>query len=296
MKKFISFQVYLTLIVILCSHAAFAKDVTVSGTVKADATGQPIDEATVILFGGTLDMSSMPDSVDTFYTGSDGTFEKTITVPDNANILFYGGSKEGYLAKTAINQYLLTPMPTEIDVGDILLKTIDEAQDTLYVSGNVVDSLTQDPLPDVKIRITSGLIGDITVDSLFSDAQGEFEGKIPYIPSTSPLFNAIFYGAEKDEYTPKNDTAGIPDNEIIDLGTIELVKINIAIKYYPLQKLTMLQPTHIAVYSLNGKLIYEGPFSDKKVLNIVNTANQQVLIRYYRSNKLLGVIKNVQLK
>lgn len=296
MKKLISVQTYLALIIILFSHAAFTKDVTVSGIVKAAATSQTISEATVMLFGGTMDMSSIPDTMDTVFTGSDGTFEKTITVPEDATILFYGASKEGYLAKTDIKQYLLTPMPTEIDVGDILLKTIDEAKDTLYVSGAVVDSITQDPLPDVKIRITSGLIGDITIDSLMSDAQGEFEGKIPYIPGTSPLFNAISYGAEKDEYTPKGDTAGIPDNGIIDLGTIELVKVNIAIKYYPIQKLKMLRPTHIAVYSVNGKLIYEGPFNDHKVFDILNTANQQVLIKYHRNNKLLGVIKDLYLK
>jgi hypothetical protein len=295
MKKVSSVLICLFLILLIFSHAGFTKDVTVSGTVKAAATNEPINEASVALFGGTLDMSTIPDSIDTVFTGSDGTFEATITVPENANILFYGAHKEGYLAKTDIKQYLLTPMPTEIDVGDILLKTIDDAKDTLRVSGTVVDSITQEPLSDVKIRVTSGLIGDITIDSLTSDAQGKFDGKIPYIPGTNPLFKAIFYSAEKDGYIPKGDTAGIPDNEIIDLGTIELVEENIAIKY-PIQKFKMQQPTHIAVYSMNGKLIYEGPFNHQKVFDILNTANQQVLIRYYRNNKLLGVIKDLQLK
>ncbi len=295
MKKLLSTQMYLFLSILIISNVIYAKDVTVSGTVKADATGQPISEAMVTAFGASLDMSSMPDSIDTIVTGSDGTFEMTITVADNANVLFYGGFKDGYLAKTDIKQYILQPMPTAVNVGDILLKTMADATDTLQVSGTVVDSITREPLPNTKIRVTSGLIGDITIDSLTSDAQGNFEGKIPYIPGTNPLFKAIFYAAEKDGYVPKGDTAGIPDNEIIDLGTIELVENTNPIKHN-LQPIKILQPTHVAVYSVQGKLLYKGLINNYSIPNKLKTSNQQIIVRYYRNNKLLGVIKNLQLK
>lgn len=295
MKNIITTQSYLIIIVLFLSQILFAKEVTVKGTVKAAATNQPVPQAMVVLFGGTMDMSTMPDTMDTVITENDGTFELTITVTENANVLFSGAHKEGFLAKTAMKPYLLLPMPTQINLGDILLKTIADAKDTLTISGSVIDSITKDPIAGAKIRVTSGLIGDITIDSLTSGADGKFVGRIPYIPSTSPLFNAIFYGAEKDEYTPKGDTAGIPSNEIIDLGAIELVKINIAVRY-PFKRLNKLQPTHIAVYSLNGKLLYEGLYSKIKIFNLLRTSNRHLIVRYYRNDKLLGTIKDLYLQ
>jgi len=273
--------------------SGFAKSLPVNGVVKAEATNQPIDSAMIVLFEGSLSMSTMPTTFDTIFTNKDGTFQKTITITDTAKGLISAVYKTGYLAKTAFKPFI-TGIPNSVDLGTILLKTIADAKDTLQVKGLVVDSITKQPLQNALIVITSGLIGDITIDSIVTGADGRFNEKIPYIKN-SPLFNEMIYFASKTDYQPKGGRKAIPANEIVDLGTIELYNPNIAIKNTVI-KLIQGEPTHVAVYTLNGKMIYKGTTAlFQKALNGLSSS-QQLIIRYYRNDMLVGELKGVSIK
>ncbi len=295
MKRAIFTQASLFFIVSIFLTSASAGEVKVSGSVKEFASNQPVPSAAVFALSANLNMSTIPDTMDTFYTESDGTFEYVITAKDDDRILIYGAQKESFLIKSEMKNYLLSSIPAQVDLGDILLKKPDDAKDTLEIKGAVVDSVTQAPLPDAKVIVTSGVIGDISVDSFTTDAQGTFVGKLPYIPGSNILFNFLFFNATKDNYDPKSDTANIPSNEIVDLGTIELNRNNTSI-VFPSNKFTTVRPTHIALFSLQGKRIYYGPIEACNLLKKTEISNQQVIVRCFRNEKLIGTVKNLQLE
>ncbi len=281
-RAFISVLTILLLVVCVS-----AKDVLVTGTVKSYATGDPIANAAVFAIGANLTMTAIPDSVDTFYTDDNGAFSKTIQVLDADNVLAFGAQKDGYLIKTSMIPYIFTPIPTEADLGDILLKTIDDATDTLEVSGVVVDSVTQSPVADASIILTSGVIGDIVIDTFKTDNVGVLDVKMAYIPGDNPMFNFIFYGVSKDLYESVADSATIDQNNSVDLGTVELVKINTPIT--PIfNHMSSLLPTHFSVYSLQGKKIYSGSLNDFSELKSIKFSNQQFVIRYFRNEHFIG--------
>lgn len=284
-KAFISI-----LSILLFAVFVSAKDVVITGTVKSFATGDVIASAAVFAFGTDLANLTIPDNVDSFYTDLNGNFSKTIQVADNANVLIYGAQKEGYLIKSVPILYIVSPMPTEVNVGDILLKTIDDATDTLKVDGIVIDSATQDPVSNATVVLASGVIGDITIDTFTTDNAGVLNAKLPYIPSDNPMFNFIFFGVSKELYSSVSDTAAIGQNGSIDLGTIEIVKINTPIT--PLfASITKLAPTHFSVYSLQGKRIYSGPISTFGKLKRNKFSNQQFIIKYFKNENLIGTEK-----
>ena len=273
--------------------SGFAKTLPVKGVVKAEATNLPIDSAMVVLFEGSPSMSTMPSTFDTIFTKSDGTFQKTITISDTAGGLISGVYKTGYLAKTAFKLFV-TGIPNSVDLGTILLKTIADAKDTLQVKGLVIDSITKQPLQDAIIVVTSGLIGDITIDSIPTGADGRFDEKIPYIKN-SPLFNEMIYIASKTGYVTKGGRKAIPQNQIVDLGTIELYNPNIAIKNTVI-KLIRSKPTHVAIYTLNGKMIYKGTIAHYRQALDRLSSSQQLVIRYYRNDMLIGELKGVSIQ
>jgi len=273
--------------------SVYGKTLPVNGVVKAASNNQPIDSAMVVLFEGSLSMSTMPSTFDTIFTNKDGTFQKTITISDTAGGMISAVYKTGYLAKTAFKPFI-TGIPNSVDLGTILLKSTADAKDTLGVKGLVIDSITKQPLQNAVVVITSGLIGDITIDSIVTGADGRFNEKIPYIKN-SPLFNEMIYFASKTDYQPKGGRKAIPANEIVDLGTIELYNPNIAIKNTVI-KLIQGEPTHVAVYTLNGKMIYKGTTAlFQKALNGLSSS-QQLIIRYYRNDMLVGELKGVSIK
>lgn len=276
--------------ILLFAACVSAKDVLVTGTVKSYANGDPIPNAAVFAIGASFTMTAIPEDVDTFYTDENGAFSKTIQVSDEDNVLAFGAQKDGYLIKTSIIPYLFTPIPTEADLGDILLKTIDDATDTLKVTGLVVDSATQSPVPDASVILTSGVIGDIAIDTFTADNAGVIDIKMPYIPGDNPMFNFIFYSVSKDLYTSVADSASIQQDGSVDLGTVELVKINTPITQI-FNHVSTLAPTHFAVYSIQGKKIYSGSIKDFRELKNIKFSNQQFVIKYYRNENLIGAEK-----
>lgn len=273
--------------------AGYAKSLPVNGVVKAEGTNKPIDSAMVVLFEGSMSMTGAPATFDTVFTKADGTFQKTITISDTAKGMISAVYKTGYLAKTAFKPFL-TGIPNSVDLGTILLKTTADAKDTLQVKGLVIDSITKQPLENAIIVVTSGLLGDISIDSISTGADGRFNEKIPYIKN-SPLFNEMIYFASKTDYAQKGGRKAIPANEIVDLGTIELVKQSIQIKN-PFIKLIQIKPTHIAVYTVHGKMLHRGRITEyPKVMNKLSSS-QQLVIRYYRNDVLVEESKGVNIK
>lgn len=280
----------IVLFLLICTTFIFAKDVLVKGTVKSFATGDVIDGAAVFALGINMTAMAIPDSVDTFYTNASGYFEKTIQVEDGDNTLIFGAQKENYLVKTDMKAYLFTSIPSEVDLGDVLLKTIDDASDTLKVSGVVLDSITNLPVSGATVMITSGVIGDITIDSLTTNDNGEFQGAMPYIPGENALFNFLLYSVSKDKYNTKADTSNISENGIIDLGDIFISPI-----ITPITKIfnngLSIKPTHFTVYSLQGKKIYSGTMRSYARFKKSDFSNQQFIIKYFKNGNLLAAEK-----
>ncbi len=278
-------------IVSICYSILFAKEVKVSGFVKTFSNNQPIDSAMVVIFETDLSMSSAPSSFDTTFSQTNGAFNMVITVSDTCKMLVYAAYKPGFLAKSATRMFLLQPVPNDLKLGEIKLKTIDDAKDTLQVKGKTVDSLTSEAIADALLVITSGLIGDITIDSVRSGTNGEFDTKIPFIPS-SGLFNSMIYLASKDEYEPKQGMQDIPQNRVVDLGTVKMYKIGNPIKN-PYQILYNAKPNQVKIYAINGKLLYTGSIDRATIKSAKFVTNQQVIVRYFKDNKLIGTLKNV---
>lgn len=267
-----------------------AKDVLVKGTVKSFATEEPIANAAVSAMGVNMNMAAFPTALDTFFTDETGYFEKTIQVEDSDNILFYGAQKDGYLIKTNMELFIFGGIPAEVNIGDVLLKTIADATDTLEVAGSVIDSLTKEPLVGANVMISSGVVGDITIDSFSTDNDGNFAGKMPYIPGENALFNFAFYGVSKDQYEAKGDTTAISSDGAINLGEVELVPVNTPIVNI-IKNIVNIKPTHFKVYSLQGKEIYSGSMSSFAKLNKKDFSNQQFVIKYFKEKSLVSVEK-----
>lgn len=287
-------KISIILIVLALASFTSAKEVLVTGTVKSFATNEVIESAAVFALGASLTMTTIPDSVDTFFTDSNGSFSKTITVPDGSDVLVYGAQKEGYLIKNELQMYFIIGIPDQVDLGDIFLKTLGDATDTLEIIGSVIDSISKEPVAEANVLLTSGAFGDITIDTVKTDNNGNFEANLPFIPSDNgALFNFMLYNVSKELYASKGDTAGISSDNTVDIGAIEIVKINTPVT--PIfNHISRFAPTHFSVYTLQGKKIHSGSMSKFAKLKKSDFSNQQLIIKFFRNDNLVSVEKIIK--
>ena len=110
-------------------------------------------------------------------------------------------------------------------------------QDTIIVSGKVVDSITNAPISNAtlllyataSINISPNNLGDLKLDTVYSDANGNFSHSMSVVQNAFILA----YGVIKQDYQIKYSLAGILLQfkiKTVNLGTIKLSKVDVLIK------------------------------------------------------------------
>lgn len=282
MKKS-AFLTNIILILFVLSQSALSqtREVTVQGTVT-DSNGQPIADA-IILVTADADVINNPFdsliSIDTIFSGADGTFSKQITVELNAFLLYCIVAKSGYSMQIKIGTIQLTGVA---DLGTIVLPV--ETLVPVTITGRVLDSATAEPIPEALVIITnSSVILDTIYDSVFTDAQGTFSLETEMGSSGMII---IVYMAMKDGYETKGGYSEATQGTT-DLGDILLVK-STPIIYTPVIKKQIAIPNRVEIYSAAGRLLYSGPQTDVNRLRHLDVMKSQpVILRFKRDTKVL---------
>jgi len=110
-------------------------------------------------------------------------------------------------------------------------------QDTIFVSGKVVDSITGAPIPNATLllyatasyNISPNNLGDLKLDTVYSDANGDISHTMSVIQNAFILV----YGVIKQDYQIYYSVAGIQlqfNIITVNLGTIKLQKVDVLVK------------------------------------------------------------------
>ncbi|MDD5676325.1 MAG: hypothetical protein PHC61_19285 [Chitinivibrionales bacterium] len=264
------------------SSSAFAKAITVSGVVQDSLAGTPISQATILLYASdslNIDMNNL--QFDSTHTGADGTFSHPMTVSQNAIFLFYGVLKQGYPVKYSLAGILL---PT-VNLNTIKLNKITPlVQDTLTVSGSVVDSATGSGIGGVVI-IMSGLGSfDTTGNSAVTGNNGAFQKRV--IIGNAPSNQMLNYLIAKDGYKPAVGQTQVPGKQV-DLGSIVLRKnAASAIKRGAALLPQAKEATTMSIYTISGKLLYSGAIG--KVDKVTQGRSSPVIVDFKFNNVSVG--------
>lgn len=278
----------------LFSVASAQTTITVSGTVKDSATGQPIAQATILLTATDvttlmLSQGSLTNlKFDTVYTGADGSFSRAIHATATQNILGWMVTKTGYQMKYSI--YPFTATTTTISLGTILLAGVNNSvKDTVTVSGTVVDSITGSPVANALVGMTGLLSLDTTGNTVFTGANGTFSKKV--IINNAATARILIYAVAKNGYTPGGGQAAIT-SKTINLGTIRLKPIVTVVVARPLA--TPSRANNLQIFSLRGQLLYAGPVvSAEKVLQ---TRHTPVIMNFRHNDRTINSVKIVPSK
>jgi hypothetical protein len=243
----------------LLSLAGFSfglqRNITVSGVVVDSVTGQPVQNAIVLLYDAqtlnidTSDLSTL--DLDTAFTASNGSFSKTITAPSTNLILIYAVVMEGYslyysgrgLSSTTIKLDTIKLVPTDL-----------AAKDTITVSGKVVDSATGIGIPDAIVGLSGGDL-DTVGKTAITNANGNFSRQV--IINKVGALTIVGYVAYKDGYNPAmgQKTA---TGKTVDLGNI-ILSSNTPVLWKAQQQRPLHNiATSMTMYSLNGRKLYTG--------------------------------------
>ncbi len=269
------------IIVLFASVFSRADTVTVTGTV-VDSDGNPVGDAMVLLI---TDTSDIVNGIDTVFTAADGKIDTKITVDPGTAAIVYMVIKDGYTSKYGYGIIASGVLA----LGEIVL-TQPGDNDTISVTGTVVDSVTGDPIENAQVIISS--ITVMKPDSILTDGSGKFICKVE-ISGDTTITEQVFYAVSKDGYQMKTGMQNTGQDPL-DLGTI-LLQIPIdPIIHNPVFPITQIQPDRMEIYSINGQRLYAGPVLDlrsKRAGTIIR--NQSVVVRYMQDTRVLGSRKIV---
>ena len=278
---------FISLLVAALLFSASGKDITVTGKV-VDTTGAGIAGAIILLTGDAEALNNPLDSnvnIDTAYSGNDGSFTKTMTVPDDAFFLFYGVAKSNYKLKLGAGG--ISPMTNSAALGDIELVT--ETFIPVTFMGTVKDSVDGTPIPQALVILTTvhGIL-DSVFDSVVTDAQGAFSVVMEIGEGdTGLLAPRGIYMAYANGYEAKMG-AEVLEGDKIDFGDILLTKSNIPIIYTPTIKPFRKIPNNVIIYTMKGQVLYKGrEMNLEKILSNGLARSQPVIVHYKLNNTLL---------
>jgi hypothetical protein len=291
MKNFHALHKVAVLVVAGFLFSSFGRDITVIGTV-VDTLDKPIEKAMVLLSGGISVIDTM---IDTAFTGSDGKFEKKMTISDNARSLLYAVSKEGYATKTGQQQ--IPGGNDRVDLGTIVLGKGGPARKVLVI-GQVVNARTSDPIEGALVILSEIGIG-ITdpPESTNTDREGNFEQVMEVdsggIGSIRP---SIAYNVSKEGFAPANGRERV-QRDTLDLGEIALQPMVVPITNNMHTSLNFNSANRVLIYSLKGQLLYAGkPQSISEEFISTIGGSQPVFIHYKLDNTLLGIKKIARIR
>lgn len=286
MKKIFTI-IFITLLSTALLFSALGREITVTGKV-VDTNGDGIADAIILLTADAEALSNPLDSnvtIDTAFSGSDGSFTKTITVDDNAFALFYGVLTSKYKLKVSAGG--INPLTNTSELGNIEL--VIETFITVTFTGTVKDSLSGTPLPGALVILTTihGML-DSVFDSVVTDVQGYFAVEMEIGEGdTGLLAPRGFYMAYANGYESKMG-AEVLEQDKIEFGDILLKKLIDPIIYNPTIKSFRKIPNNIIVYTLKGQVIYNGrEMNLEKILTNRLARSQPVIVHFKRDKTVL---------
>ncbi len=280
-------KIAIFLLIFLAVNGLASENVTkilnAKGTVVDSTTGVPIPNAMVLLIASP---TVIPDTnnldkmqVDTTITDANGKFVYNMTVENNIQSLICVPLKQGYATKFAIVIVLFT---NTADFQTIkIVKSDNLPKDTLTFNGLVVDSASGLPISGATIFVTSLLALDTTGNTVLSNTNGTFSKQV-----IIPVSTSVIYGARKQDYTPAGGRKAV-SGKVIDLGTIKLAKAATFINRSNLHfRDQTSKATSIAIYSLNGQLIFAG--STKELNSVIKNTNTPMMIHFMIKNIIIA--------
>lgn len=266
------------------------KTITVTGAVVDSATGDAVSQAIILLYAASITDSLDPNNLsnlkfDSTFSGTDGKFQRQMTIDSLSFLLFYAVLKQGYLISySPIPAFILSPT---VALGKIKISKMDTSQkDTLTVSGAVVDSTTGTGIGGALVIMTSWIGFDTTGNTALTNADGTFSKQV--IINKVSGASTVSFIISRQNYQPKvgQKTA---TGKLLDFGTINLKKINLAVGPKPDFPAVHTQANRMSVYAANGRLLYSG-----RVLSldkIVQGRGNEVIVKFTFGNSFAGTKK-----
>lgn len=267
--------------------------ITITGVVTDQNSGEALDSASVIITAGDTSISLI--------TNNSGQFSSDLEY-DAASVdrISYTVDKFGYREENG-NQNITG---NTIDLDTITLRP--SQLDTVTVTAQVyyTDTETKVADADLLLYVDGGFnIGDFDynnsdIQTLTSDNNGLILGKLIYESSgggsgqmSMLLFALTLEGSENTEGT------SFIMSDTVDLGDLYIDEPGTPITFTNKLKTNDLKPDQIQIYTLNGRMIFEGKtfnISDIKKKGVV--LNQQLLIVNKLKGKVLSISKRQLLK
>lgn len=279
----VMFGLFIVTLAFLAS-AQLTRTITVTGTVQDSATGSPVAGALVLLLDTNtiaIDLTNIAGlKLDSTVTGADGKFSYSMTVSTNNLILGYAVFKQGYQLKFSAAGIL----STTVNLGIIkLVKSDAGLMDTLTVTGTVLDSITNAPVSGALVIMSGlGALDTAAGNRVLTNVDGTFSKQI--IITKLNTSSIVGYVVSQPDYTTKigNKTA---TGKQLDLGTILLSPNNPAVLPRNYLHASGIRPDEMSVYSLSGKLLYDGPVVSIKKTTACKSAFVTVIFK--RKNIIL---------
>lgn len=258
MRKYLAAKAVLFIITVaFLANAQVPRTITVSGMVQDSATRLPVAGALVLLFDTNtiaIDPSALLNyKLDSTVSGTDGKFSYSMRVATNATLLGYAVAKQGY--QTAYSATGILSLTVNLGVIKIAASTGSQ-RDTVTVSGTVLDSLTNAPIPGALV-IMSGMVAIDTSSGnrVLTNADGTFSTQA--IISKLNNVTMVGYVVSRVDYIAKTGEKTATGKQL-DIGNIRLYKN--AMKVLSGSRTSAAGNTvdWMYIYSLNGRLLYEG--------------------------------------
>jgi hypothetical protein len=262
----------------IASIQAQTKSLTVTGTIVDSLSGAAIQNATILLTSSvstnitTNDLKNL--KIDTVNTNAKGAFSHTMKVSFSAKLLIYGLTKQDYQIKYSYMGIL---------TGSVALQTVKLGKikvlvnDTLTVSGTIVDSITGKGIAGAQVNVsglgsfdTAGNTGVTGVDGTFSKL---------VITRNAASDHQLIFMVSKTSYGLTVGQLAI-SGKTLPIGKIYLRKSTGIIVLGPI--IESRKAVLMGVYSLRGQLLCVG--SSLLAYEKIHNRGDNMVIMLFRNN------------
>jgi hypothetical protein len=269
------------------ANAQLTRTITVTGTIQDSASGLPLAGALVML----LDTNTIPADIpgfianignlklDSTVSGADGQFSYVMTVSTSNFILGYAVLKQDYQLKFSAAGIL----STTVNLGIIKIAKSDAGlKDTLTVMGRVLDFITNVPVPGALVIMSGiGALDTASGNRATTNVDGIFSKQI--IITKLNGVSIVGYVVSQLNYATKIGEMQASGKQV-DLGAILLSPISQVVLPRRFMHTVENRPDGMCVYSLNGRLLYNGPVMPFEKITLCKGAPVMVM---FKSNGIL---------